>query len=263
MSASTPDPQAAWRRLRRRVRAQAPRLSAPGPAGPELCPACWGPASPGGARCYQCGLHAQCAPGSLADLVVPVAYAAKNGVHARNLWLYKSELAGAGAAGAVLRAMLVVFLRDHGRCVFQRADMGPPTHLAVVPSGRGRRGPHPLRALIAPYLAVPWAELLSRRGAGHQSRDLDPDRYAAPRLPGARVLLLDDTWTSGASAQSAVLSLRQAGVRSVAVVVLGRHLSCDQDAGAGAAMLPGMMPFLLERCAVHPPAPQSARGPTG
>jgi hypothetical protein len=251
MYAGTQDSQAAWQRLRGRVGLQAARLSAPRQAGTGLCATCWGPAHPGHARCYQCELHAQCAPGSLADFVVPVAYAAKGGAHARNLWLYKSERTGAGAARAVLLAMLVVFLRDHGPCVFRRAEIGWPTHLAAVPSGRGRRGPHPLRALIDPYLALPWAELSARSGGGQPARDLDPDRFAAPRLPAARVLLIDDTWTSGASAQSAVMSLRQAGARSVAVVVLGRHLASADDASRAAAFARRVTPFRLDRCAVH------------
>lgn len=194
----------------------------------------------------------------MADLVVPVAYAPKGGEHARNLWMYKSECPGAGAARAVLRAMLVVFLRDHGPCVWQRAGMASPTHLAVVPSGRGRGGLHPLRKLIAPYLDMPWAELSSQSRAGHPTRDLDPERFGADRLPGARVVLLDDTWTSGASAQSAALSLRLAGARSIAVVVLGRHLTADDDHAAaqarlGADFLPAVMPFRLGLCAVHVP----------
>jgi hypothetical protein len=183
--------------------------------------------------------------------VVPVAYAGKGGPHARNLWLYKSDRAGAGAARAELRALLLVFLRDHGPCVWRRAGMRRPTHLAVVPSGRGRPGIHPLRALIAPYLALPWAELSARSRIGHPARDLDPERFGAPRLAGARVLLVDDTWTSGASAQSAAMSLRLAGARSVAVVVLGRHLSGDEHAGCAAACLPAGLDFRLELCAVH------------
>jgi len=257
------DAEPAWERLRSRVRDQAPRLSAPQPAWPGLCASCRGPARLGDARCFQCDLHAQCAPGSLADLVVPVAYAGKGGPHARNLWLYKSDQAGAGAAAAILRAMLVVFLRDHGPCVWASARMTVPTHLAVVPSGRGRRGPHPLRALLAPCLAMPWAELSSRSRAVHQSRDLDPDRYDAPRLPGARVVLMDDTWTTGASAQSAAMALRLAGARSVAVIVLGRHLAAAATARATAShqagqqtrfmadFSPAVMPFRLGLCAVH------------
>jgi hypothetical protein len=246
MQASAPG----WESLRRLAGAQAPYLSAPRPARPGLCASCLGPARQGHARCYQCGLHAECAAGSLADLVVPVAYAAKNGAHARNLWLYKSDRPGAAAARAALRALLLVFLHDHGPCVWRQAT-GGPTHLAVVPSGRGRPGIHPLRALIDPCLALPWAQLSSRSPAGQRSRDLDPERFEAPRLPGARVLLLDDTWTSGASAQSAAMSLRLAGARFVAVVVLGRHLSADEQPGAGAACPPAGLVFRAELCAVH------------
>jgi orotate phosphoribosyltransferase len=39
------------------------------------------------------------------------------------------------------------------------------------------------------------------------------------------VLLIDDTWTTGASAQSAAAVLKQAGARTVAAVVIGRHLN--------------------------------------
>jgi hypothetical protein len=48
------------------------------------------------------------------------------------------------------------------------------------------------------------------------------------------VLLLDDTWTSGGTAQSAAVALKRAGARSVAVVVAGRHLPAITDSsGAG------------------------------
>jgi adenine/guanine phosphoribosyltransferase-like PRPP-binding protein len=48
---------------------------------------------------------------------------------------------------------------------------------------------------------------------------------SVPGLPmGADVLLLDDTWVSGGSAQSAAAALKLAGARTVALVVLGRHV---------------------------------------
>src|SRR5262249_21364588 len=162
----------------------------------------------------QCELHAECAQGSVADVVVPVAYAIKGGPLAKLLWQYKSGGRRPGedvadAAGAVLRALLLVFLRDHGSCVSRAAGMtgmSGPTHVAAVPTARGRPGSHPLRALVAPYLRSPWAELTTRsRDEG--TRDLDPGRFAAIAVPGASVLLLDDTWTTGASAQSAAMAL--------------------------------------------------------
>ncbi len=61
---------------------------------------------------------------------------------------------------------------------------------------------------------------------------LDPDRFRAPRpLTGASVLLLDDTWTSGGTAQSAAVALKRAGARSVAAVVLGRHVAAGAATG--------------------------------
>ncbi len=53
---------------------------------------------------------------------------------------------------------------------------------------------------------------------------------ARPLLEGARVLLLDDTYVSGARAQSAAAALRLAGAASVVVVALGRVLRPDRSA---------------------------------
>ena len=180
-----------------------------------------------------------------------MAFAVKGSPHARQLWQYKSARLPAAARAApasMLRALLLVFLRDHGPCIWRAGGIGAPTQLAVVPTGRGRPGTHPLRTLIGPYLTVPWAELAARPG-GDQARDLDPDRFAATVLPGARLLLIDDTWTTGASAQSAAMALRSAGARSVATVVLGRHVgvAAAQRAGLG----PAAMPFRPWSCAVH------------
>ena len=259
---------AGWTELRALVRAQQKLLSAPpaagagprgaGSRGAGFCLVCHGPPGLGSPLCFQCDLHHQCAGGSLAGVVVPVAFAVKGSPHAIQLWQYKSAglpAAARVASATMLRALLLVFLRDHGPCVWRAADrewraagLDSPTQLAVVPTGRGRPGTHPLRALIAPYLAMPWAELAARPG-GEEARDLDPDRFAATVRPGARVLLIDDTWTTGSSAQSAAMALRRAGARSVATVVLGRHVGLAAAERAG--LRPAAMPYRPESCAVH------------
>ncbi len=257
-----------WSELRGLVLAQAPGLSAPQAGGPGLagglglCAVCRGPVSGRLRRCFQCDLHGQCAAGSLADVVLPVAYAPKGGSHATHLWRYKSvrargDIGGLEAAGSalVLLALLLVFLREHGTCLWRAAGAAGPTHLAVVPTARGRPGVHPLRALIEPYLMRPWAEL-SARPDHHRVRDLDPDRFASGPVPGARVLLVDDTWTTGASAQSAAMALRRAGARSVATVVIGRHVS--PGAQGLRAFDPEVMPFSVGSCGLH-----DGRGATG
>src|SRR4029077_4491488 len=71
-------------------------------------------------------------------------------------------------------------------------------------------------------LRLPVTGLVIR--PGEQGRDPNVDRFSAERSgPGGSVLLLDDSWVSGASAQSAAAALKRAGARHVAVVVLGRH----------------------------------------
>jgi orotate phosphoribosyltransferase len=44
-------------------------------------------------------------------------------------------------------------------------------------------------------------------------------------VAGGDVLVVDDTWVSGGSAQSAAAALKLAGASHVAVVVLGRHVN--------------------------------------
>lgn len=191
--------------------------------------------------------------------MVPVAFAIKGGPHAGRLWQYKSPRVTAAAGeipAAILRAMLLVFLRDHGACLWRAAGTARPTHLAVVPTARGRPGTHPLRALAHGYLACPWAALTARP-ADEQVRDLDPERFRAVPVRGARVLLIDDTWTTGSSAQSAAMALRAAGARSIVTVVLGRHVSVAAADQAGIG--PAGMPFRLDRCAVHPAQPVGSR----
>lgn len=272
---------AGWDRLRLRLRSAAPPLypPAPRPAGSPGagCEVCRGPVRPGFARCYQCDRHAPLGPALLADAVVPISYAIKGTPFADHLWRYKSVpmpsasppppsllppapapvLMPAGvpapaSARASVLALLLAFLADHGPCVWQRAGMPPPDLLAVVPTGAGRPGPHPLLRLVSPYLRLPGCRLALR--PGRQGRDLDLGRFEVLSRPaGASVLLLDDTWVSGASAQSAAAALKRAGARHVAVVVLGRHVNPDDPASA--PLLAGLAAARYDpsACAVHPP----------
>jgi hypothetical protein len=194
------------------------------------CRTCRGPVQAGFARCYQCDLaHARCA-GLLADVVAPVAYAVKGGRLAGDLWRYKSGAAGATEAGARLAAMLARFLREHSDQVWRAAGMAVgPELAAIVPSGQGRPRPHPLLGIVASCVGVPIVPLSTVPGAAARARGL-ADGVAAGWLTvggavaGADVLLVDDTWVSGASAQSAAAALKAAGARRVALVVIGRHV---------------------------------------
>lgn len=161
----------------------------------------------------------------LADAVVPVSYAVSGTGFARKLWVYKSDAPGREEARVALRALLLGFLRDHGQCVWSAAGADAPTHVAVVPTGQGRPGVHPLRELIEPYLKLEWVSLVTCGGDPVWGRELEIGRFKPPGgVAGADVLLVDDTWTTGASVQSAAVALKRGGARRVAAVVLGRHV---------------------------------------
>jgi len=211
-----------WERLRARARLL-PGLHHPRfPPGQASCRVCRGPAGAGYLRCYQCARHESAGPGLLADVVVPISYAVRGAAFTSDLWRYKSPWATDAAVRTSLLSLLLVFLRDHGECVWRAGGMPVPDRLAVVPSGYGRPDVHPLLRMVAPHVRLPLARLLVR--PGEQGRDLNPDRFAAAAVPGAHVLLIDDAWVSGASIQSAAAALKLAGAATVAAVVLGRYV---------------------------------------
>jgi hypothetical protein len=218
------------------------------PPSAVCCLTCRGRVGPGYARCFRCDQHlAVAGPALLADAVVPVSYAIKGSAFTDCLWRYKSA-APAGARTGLL-GLLLAFLHEHGPCVSRAAGMPRPSRLAVVPSGYGRPDPHPLLAMLGPHVRTPVAEV--RLVPGRQSRDLDTGRFAVANAAGQHVLVIDDTWVSGASAQSVATAFKAAGAARVAVVVLGRFVNGADPATAAFTALAGRQAYDPARCAVH------------
>ena len=198
------------------------------------CRTCRGPTPAGLARCYQCDLALNQAGALLADAVAPIGYAVRGGPLAGELWRYKSDRAGAAESAQRLRELLAGYLRDHGHSLPAAAGMaGSPQLAAVVPSGRGRPGGHPLTGLVRSCVDVPLVGLsVAPAGAAH-GRGVDPGWLRLDGIvAGADVLVVDDTWVSGGSAQSAAVALKLAGARRVAIVVIGRHVNPDDPRSA-------------------------------
>lgn len=192
----------------------------------RTCRTCRGPVAPGFARCYQCELANSQAGGLLADVVVPAGYAVKGGQLAADLRRYKSGRDGASAAAARLASLLSAFLHGHGDCVWRAAGMSaPPAAAAVVPSGQGRPGTHPLLGIVRACADLPIIALTTGPPGAARGRGVSIGWLRADgRLAARDVLLVDDCWVSGGSAQSAAAALKLAGARRVALVVLGRHV---------------------------------------
>ena len=231
-----------WELLRGRVCAATGLYE---PAVADCCAVCRGPVTAGYRRCYQCEGHLVDGAGLLSDLVVPICYAVQGTPFGRELWQYKAVQ----VPGGTLLPLLLTYLHDHAACLW-RGGLSPriiaPDRLAIVPSGRGRPGVHPLVRMVAPYLTLPLVAL--KLNPGEQGRDLNPDRFSVEELPaGASVFLLDDTWVSGGSVQSAAAALKLAGASQVVTLVLARLL----QAADPRAMTLASKRYDPLTCAVH------------
>ena len=110
--------------------------------------------------------------------------------------------------------------------------------LVCVPADSDRRlarGHHPAERLARELSAawgLPLIPVLSRRGGSRRQRGLaHVERrrnvagvFHAERGPPARVVLVDDVYTTGATANAAASALRKAGARTVEVVTFARAI---------------------------------------
>lgn len=141
---------------------------------------------------------------------------------------------------------------------------GPtPKTVVAVPSTSGRTA-HPLRKLVAGTVEGTdqnHADLLTVARTDLGQREHSADRYKATRqLRGRNLLVIDDTWTTGAHAQSASAALKTAGAAGVAVLTIGRWFNPDFTTGGvhGAPWLaehrrPG---WDWQRCCLDPDRPR-------
>jgi phosphoribosylpyrophosphate synthetase len=160
-------------------------------------------------------------------VVVPLGYAVRGGQLATDLWRYKSDYADAADSAGRLRDMLAGFLRsERARSAWRAAGMAAgPSAVAVVPSGQGRRGDHPLAAIVRSCVDLPVLRLSVAPQVVHVRGVTVGWLRADDPVAVADVLVVDDTWVSGGSAQSAAAAVKLAGAKRVAVIVLGRHVN--------------------------------------
>jgi predicted amidophosphoribosyltransferase len=193
--------------------------------GSSVCGTCFN-FTDGYARCYACD-HGRL----ILDGVAPVSYSvAREQLH-HALASYK-RLDGdvARRLSASLAAILWRFLAEHERCLALAAGTDRFELVTTVPSGdRTRDERHPLRWIVAELIRPTrdrHERLLRRSDVDVAQRSFNPEKFVATtRIDGRSVLLIDDTWTTGASAQSAAAALKAAGAGAVAAVVIGRHLN--------------------------------------
>lgn len=195
------------------------------------CRVCTAPVD-GYPRCINCNRNRNEAedPSELADLVVPLAYAWEGQSQlGKDVYSYKRDK-GRRAARAIanLAALVYSFQAVHAECPGRYLGH-PVSAKAVMPSLRGNSGVT-LVQMAQNFLPQTWPLItISATGVyGDAGRSLDPAHFRVDRpasVRGKHVLVLDDTWVTGAHAQSLAIALRRAGAARITVLPICRLLS--------------------------------------
>jgi hypothetical protein len=167
------------------------------------------------------------------DVMAPISYSVAHEQLHHALASYK-RLSGivARRLSVQLAALLWRYLAAHEDCLAHAAGGSEFPIVTSVPSGDPTRDEaHPLRWMVAEAVGLTrdrHRRLLRRSRFDVAPRAFSREKYVSePSLSGEPVLLIDDTWTTGANAQSAAAALKAAGAGSVAAVVIGRHVRRD------------------------------------
>ena len=202
------------------------------PAGPGICPICHRPPNAGFTLCWSCETTTSQVSRPL-QRVVPISlYQVRDQLHT---WLrgYKDDRDEALRSRLRLRvaATLGRFLARHGGCVSPEGWDAVTT----VPSTGPRTGVHPLvqaLSLLKRHRAD-YAALLAQGSAQVTHNRASDDGFVTTEpVDGRRVLLIDDTFTSGGRIQSAASRLQLDGAVVVGAVVVGRVFNMDFGANA-------------------------------
>jgi hypothetical protein len=230
--------------------------------GPGVCDVCF-TFTDGRSRCQACGRTPQAL-----DVLAPISYSVAAGQLHHVLSAYKRSDGPAGRLlSTQLAAVLWRFLSGHEGCVARAAGVASFDLVATVPSGHDERdASHPLRWIVGEAVGPTrdrHRRLLGRSAVAVLPHEFDRRRYeVADRLPESAVLIIDDTWTTGANVQSAATALKEAGARTVAAVVIGRHL--NRKWGQNEQRLRALdCPFDWTTCAYCDPASASPAGLPG
>lgn len=188
----------------------------PVPAQPQdgVCTICHSSAPPGRRRCAQCRRASRLEPPE----ILPLALSVHGGPIHEHLRGYKDSPSPRARDRMSLRlaGLLAVFMQHHAPC------LGDWDYVTCVPSASRVALEGVVRRV--PRLSGHQRQVLAAHRAGAK-RALDHRRIAVTsHVARDRVLLLDDTFVTGATLFSAVAALRSRGAEVVGPVVLGRHL---------------------------------------
>jgi predicted amidophosphoribosyltransferase len=209
---------------------------------PGVCQSCRGGIDPTNELCWQCN-QARSVFGDLPDLL-PIALTTADNPLYEALRSYKNHSLPSNVQlrhQRMAAAVLTEFTMSHRECI------GPFDAVANVPS-QTREAVKGLIDHCSQLSSVYEPTLAPNRS--WSGRDMTLDRYSTTRsVEGERILLVDDTFVSGASIFSAVHALISAGATVVGPIAIGRHMKPEWRPSARILTALQSVPWRRDRCA--------------
>ncbi len=207
---------------------------------PELgeghCPVCTTPINPAFDKCRACEEHAASHyRDDLANLVLPLTYGGHTPQSHHLLHMYKTDIIPPPDPGregfnpAQLALMIMLAGIDGHRSCIENV-CGPINHVVAVPSKKGRSSETLLKitSAIAARIEAPMLTLEYLNMPITSERKLQPDNWRIAGSPSpidlGHVLVIEDSWVTGSTAQSIAIALKWAGASSVTILALARFL---------------------------------------
>lgn len=231
------------------------------PEGDGVCRWCHGSAKEGYEHCYSCS-GAQVNLSHTANLIVPVSLSVGLSQLHHSLKRYKDDSyrqATRDRFSLEIAALFERFLVTHRDCIEGQAGRQWDT-ITIVPSSKQRPGTHPLETAIrrSPWITDQYRRLLDPGTSPLDHNQMSDTGFAPTEdVSGGAILLLDDTFTTGARAQSAASALLTGGATVIAIVPAARYMNPEWEPSADYLKKAKALTYTFEYCCVggHPLPP--------
>jgi predicted amidophosphoribosyltransferase len=214
----------------------APELVPMPPDAPDVCPLCRSGRTRPDRPCFSCGRTAAQVPHPC-GLVIPISYYTTPSVLRDRMHDYKEhpDPAARDEQARNVAAILARYLVEHRDAFVAR--FGDWEDVVAVPSTHHDNAAALQAAVEAnfPDALRPFARHLTRGPGAMTFNQASPTGFipaAGAAVSGRRMLLIDDTYTTGARLQSAHHALVAAGATVVAAVVVTRKINPDPRYGS-------------------------------
>ena len=192
------------------------------------CSVCSTPRDREAAVCLACASHIR-SGAALADRVASLIYAPYDTQAYQLVRQYKTDFPGPTTL-TTMKSLLAVGLRGHYVCATRLAACSQ-TFWAVVPSTRGRPA---LLNLVTSLAKTTTERIVIEYDGASGRRAFEPSAWTtqADVPQDAHLVLIDDSWVSGAHAQSAASAMKAHGFSQVSVLTAARVLNPDFPANS-------------------------------